>query len=163
MGTIKYFNHRWARFQEIRQAGFTLLEVLLVVAILSILAGIVIVAINPGKQLANSRNSQRSSDVKTIIDAVYDYNIDNSGIMPSTITTTPTDVCNTTGANCTGLIDLGVLTASTKYLVGIPKDPQCATVCTTYSSGYQISKDTNNRITVSASHAEQSVTISTTR
>jgi prepilin-type N-terminal cleavage/methylation domain-containing protein len=143
--------------------GFTLLEVLLVVAILALLAGIIIVAINPGRQLANSRNSQRSSDVKTLLNAVYAYNIDNGGIMPATVTTTATEVCNTTGANCTGLIDLGVLTASAKYIVGIPKDPQCASLCSTYGTGYRIVKDANNHITVSSVYAELSATISLSR
>ncbi len=153
----------WAPSKDIRQAGFTLLEILLVVAVIAILAGIVIVALNPGRQLANSRNAQRQTDVKTILNAVYAYNIDNSGSMPTTITTTATDICNTTGASCTGLIDLGVLTANAKYLVGIPKDPQCATLCSTFGTGYKISKDANNRITVSSTYAEQGLTISISR
>jgi type IV pilus assembly protein PilA len=155
-------NVTWAPVTKQRKLGFTLLEVLLVVAILALLAGIVIVAINPGKQLANSRNSQRQSDVKSLLDAVYGYTIDNTS-MPATITTTATQVCNTTGANCTGLIDLGVLTTNSKYLAALPKDPQCATLCGTYGTGYRVSKDANNRITVNSIHAEQGVTISMTR
>ncbi len=67
------------------QNAFTLLEVLLVVAALGILAGIVIVALNPGKQLADTHNAKRQSDVKTIVNAVYQYSIDNLGNFPGSI------------------------------------------------------------------------------
>ena len=140
-------------------SGFTLIEVLLVVAIIAILAGIVILAINPNKQLGDTRNSQRQADVNTILNAVYQYSIDNQGNVPDTITTTPTDIC-VSGATCTNMVDLSVLTTNGKYLVAIPKDPKTGTASDT---GYQISQDANSRITVSAPGAEQSKTISATR
>lgn len=143
--------------------GFTLLEVLLVVAIIAILAGIVIIAINPGKNLGDTRNSQRSADVTTILNGVYQYSLDNNGSLPTGITTTATEICATGAASCTGLVDLGVVTTNGKYLVSMPKDPQCSTTCATNGTGYKISKDTNGRITVVAPAAEQSKTISVTR
>ncbi|MBP7114193.1 MAG: prepilin-type N-terminal cleavage/methylation domain-containing protein [Candidatus Peribacteraceae bacterium] len=138
--------------------GFTLIELLLVIGIIAILAAIVIVAINPTKQLGDARNAQRRADVNTILNAVYQYSIDNNGNLPSTITTTVTNICRSgVDVNCTGLINLNVLTGS--YVVGIPADPQSTSATDT---NYSIVK-AGNRITVAAPGQEQGAVISVTR
>jgi prepilin-type N-terminal cleavage/methylation domain-containing protein len=144
----------------VKKQGFTLLEILLVVAAIAILAAVVIVAINPGKQLADARNAQRHSNVNTILNAVYQYAIDNNGNLPATITTTATDICKT-GGTCTGLVDLSVLTTDEKYLTSIPFDPKDSTA---NSTAYEISKSANGRVTVAAPSTENGIaTISVTR
>jgi len=139
--------------------GFTLIEILLVVGIIAILAAIVIIAVNPTKQLADARNAQRRVDVNTILNAVYQYTVDNNGVIPATITASASAICKT-GGSCAGLIDLTVLTTSEKYLTSIPFDPSSATV---NSTNYNINKSVNGRITVAAPGAENAVTISITR
>ena len=138
------------------QKGFTLIEMLLVVATIAILAGIVILAINPARQVANVRNAQRSYGARQILDAVYQY-IAEKGLVPSAITTTATEICKTSAGSCTAFIDLSILTDSGTYLVAIPRDPL---ITTGNGTGYTIQKDSNNRITVVATNAEVGVTIS---
>ena len=140
--------------------GFTLLEILLVVAALGILAAIVIIAINPGKQLADTKNAQRRTDVNTILNAVYQYAVDNNGVLPASITTAETEICKTGASECTALIDLSVLTTNEKYLTALPLDPTCASA---NGNCYKIVKTANNRVTVSAPNAENNATIKVTR
>ena len=155
-----------------KQKGFTLLEVLLVVAIIAILAGIVILAINPNKQLGDSRNAQRSADVNTILNALHQYMLDNSGSLPGNgtgvaIPTSPTpaiEICKAPGGTCTNLADIGtgLVSGTVKYLTAIPIDPKNPGA--NLGNGYKIQKDASGRITVDASlYAENSKTISVTR
>lgn len=139
--------------------GFTLIEILLVVAIIALLAGIVIIAINPTRQLAQSKNSERAADVTTILNAVYQYSVDNNGTLPAGISASQTEICKT-GGTCTGLVDLSVLTNNETYLTAIPVDP---TGESTNGAGYEIVRTANNRVTVSAPDAENGETISVTR
>lgn len=147
-----------------QQKGFTLLEILLVVATIAILAGIVIIAINPGKQLGDTRNAQRAVDANTILNAVYQYALDNNGSIPSTITASATGICIDDAAGCsTGSLIVLSDVLVPDYIVGIPNDPS-TTGATGTSVGYTIMQDaTSGRITVAVPNAENNVTISITR
>ena len=159
--------------REYLNQGFTLLEMLLVVAIIAILAGIVVAAINPGKQLATVRNTERAFNLNEIHKAMQQYFIDNYHY-PAATPTTLTEICNTgsnstsTGIDCTGLIDLSPLVPT--YITAIPTDPQGSTlplasnfIPTAYAStngtGYQIMKDSNSKIVLIAPQAELSAFI----
>ena len=143
---------------SVKRSGFTLIELLLVIGIIAILASIVIVAINPTKQLADARDAQRRSDVNTILNAVYQYAIDNNGNLPTGITTSVGEICQT-GGDCTGLIDLSVLTTNGTYLVSMPVDPSQTGANET---DYTIVQNSDGRVSVAAESAENT-TISVTR
>jgi len=146
---------------KFRTHAFTLIELLLVIVILAILAGIVIVAINPARQVAQANNAQRESDVRALLDAVHEYTIDQRGVFPSTITATATVIGS--GAGQVNLCSLLVPT----FLVEMPFDPNATgasyTDCTNYNTQYTISIDANNRVTLAAPQAELSETISISR
>ncbi len=165
-----------------KNQGFTLLEILLVVGIISILAGIVILAINPTKQLGDTRNAQRRSDVLTILNAVYQYSIDNNGSLPADIDVSDKDTACVDGHDATEIIrpdedgtqigdsgtidlytDLVESAASTTYLVNIPGDPSLD--ATADDTGYHIFKtsSTGGRVTVCAPLAENQADIYVTR
>jgi len=108
--------------------GFTLLELMLVLGIIAILTAIVLVAINPTKQLNDAKGVSRNAAIREIENALSQYIIDGNTLsnMPAAINLA-VDICQTavTGTDCTDApvngYDLSVL--SPDYLVAIPVDP----------------------------------------
>ncbi len=159
--------------------GFTLIELLLVIGIIAILAAVVIVAINPTKQLADARNAQRRSDVNTVLNAVYQYAIDHNGNIPAGIPTgsaSPYEICKTlAGKKCVttatvsglpwGRVNLDTLTGS--YVTQVPQDPKTpdssASAHAQSGSYYFIYQTSGGRVTVTASGAELDASITVTR
>lgn len=141
------------------QKGFTLVELLVVILIISILSVTVFVALNPVKRFADARDSRRWTDIDSILTAVHEYIVDNGGTAPAGITTSELQLgtaatgCNTT--NCTtpptGAACVDLSTALAPYLKKIPTDPKVGTAATT---GYKIVKDANGIVTVSACASE---------
>lgn len=139
--------------------GFTLIEVLLVIVIIAILAGIVLIAVNPARQVAQANNAQRRSDVSAILSAVHQFGLDNRGSLPADLTDTPGEISSAAIDICADLVPT--------YIAALPFDPSDAdgefTDCTDYNTGYLGSVDANGRITVSAPSAENAEVISVTR
>lgn len=145
--------------------GFTLIEVLLVIAILAILAAVVIVAINPAKQFGEAQNAQRRSDVRSILDAVHQYSIDNYGTLPSESIPTGTTCVDDGAAICQSAVscdgvNLDELLIDEKYLTDIPGDPATADDQIT---AYKIFQNTNGRVGVCAPSAYGEADISVIR
>lgn len=136
--------------------GFTLIEVLLVIAILAILAAIVIIAINPAKQLGEAQDAQRRNDVRAVLDAVHQYSIDNSGTYPEGIVygsdciNEAADICQM-GAGCVDGVSLDVLAEEGRYLTELPNDPSGASDTIT---GYKIMINPGDRVEVCAPNTQ---------
>ena len=141
-----------------KNQGFTLIEILIVIGIIAILAAVVLVAINPARQFAQANDSQRTSNTSAILNAIGQYIADNRGALPGDITSmTAGDV----GTIANDDIDICVDLVPT-YLPALPTDPKSdhegismeVGDCGDYDTGYEISKDDNGRITVSAPETE---------
>jgi prepilin-type N-terminal cleavage/methylation domain-containing protein len=63
--------------------GFTLVELLIVIAILGTLAVVVLIALNPVQQLARTRDSGRTSTVTQLGHAMEAYGTTRNGVFPA--------------------------------------------------------------------------------
>ena len=98
--------------------GFTLLEILLVIAAIGILAAIVLVAINPNRQINQARQAAINSDKNTIEKALQQRLID-TGQYPAGLDGTQRRICsNTITTDC---VDLSGLIPD--YVAAIPSSP----------------------------------------
>lgn len=143
--------------KEKRLKGFTLIEILVVIALIAILATITIIAINPTKHFRDARNSQRSSDVNQILNAVTQYTSEE-GQQLSDLGTIPA-CAGTPAAIGTGGVNLGSNLVS-DYLAAIPTDPSDGDAADT---GYTICTTASDRIKVAAPSAEGGKTIEVER
>jgi prepilin-type N-terminal cleavage/methylation domain-containing protein len=155
------------------QKGFTLIELLIVIVIIAALAVTVFVALNPVQRLKDSRDARRTSDVETILTAIHEYIVDNKGALPTGLTTgmsetqlgTAASACTISTGGCvasaSACVDL--TTPLSKYLKSVPTDPTGGSTYTAAKTGYSVTVDSNNIVTVKACGTEGSTNISQSR
>ena len=128
------------------ETGFTLVEILVVMAILAVLAIAIFAYLNPVARFQDSRNSTRQADVDSILKAAQLYAADNNGKYPTGLITLDTGDFTTVGGqtvpNCKPFNSSSTVTCTTwsstsgtpgalllqsasgkSYLQNIPTDP----------------------------------------
>lgn len=142
---------------QIRQ-GFTLVELLIVIAVIAILASVAFVAIDPATRINEAQNSERWSAVNAIMDAFLEYTVDNDGSYVTGVAADGTvhmvasapAVCGTCSVDqCTDFDEL----ATGGYIASLPTDPDGWAEGT----GYSLSVAANGIVTVTSCGAEDEI------
>ncbi len=112
----------------LQKKGFTLIEILIVIAIISIIAAIVMVAINPSRRFEQTLDATKKVHINTIKDAIRYYQLDNKGHYPECIPSYD---------------EIVSISECEKYLVPnfISKIPENPTVGENYVIGYEDEKE----------------------
>lgn len=161
------------------QKGFTLVELLVVLAIIAILVAVIFVALNPAERFAQARDAVRQNDVGEILSAIKLYQVDNGGdhlasidaltagsvyiAVTGTSMTAGCDdnnaFCDTDLTNDTACVNIAGLVTD-GYLPGMPVSPagevtwDDGNAAGEEGSGYTISVDANGIVTVRACESE---------
>lgn len=135
--------------QKRSREGFTLIEILVVIGIIAVLATIVVVAINPAKQFAQARNTERISNINAILSAIGQRMADNKGIFEGSFSIGSDDfICpeiTTNKKDIDGFLEAsgdGCLVPT--YISAIPSEPKEG------GSSYTIQKLASGRIEICA-------------
>jgi prepilin-type N-terminal cleavage/methylation domain-containing protein len=94
--------------------SFTLVELLIVIAILAVLAAAVVIVLNPAELLAQARDGERSQDIKTLGDALAILVVDNSSVSLGTYKTVYISIPDTS-STCANISDLPSLPSGWTY------------------------------------------------
>jgi prepilin-type N-terminal cleavage/methylation domain-containing protein len=160
------------RQTEKKRNGITILELLIVIALLGIIASVAFAALNPVLRFQESRDSTRWSDLSRLLSAIILYRADNSGRnLPAIASLTtgtvymigtmssgcddPNAFCDTDVGGDTACVDLTPL-VNQGYIGEIPISPNGLDSWTSEKTGYTLMTSTTGAIIVRACESETS-------
>lgn len=143
------------------KAGFTLMELVLVIGAITALSGAVMAASTPGKPISQARNSQRLLNATSLINGIWQNIVDHRGVFTCAAGVVP--------ATSTRIASNGynlALCLIPKYFQTLPYDPSLKEAhynsVTNYDTGYEIVRE-GGKVTISAPGAELEEKISASR
>ncbi len=166
--------------KNLMRRGFTLIELLIVIAIISIIAAVVFVALDPLARFQDSRDAKRWADISGILSAVKIDQVDNGGsymtnvanMIPNEVymvtdgvatdCTTAASTCDvpvTVADHCVNLAEL----VTQGYLGTVPLSPKGVYAWDKNKTGYTIEKSSTGILTVRACEAERATEIKASR
>ncbi len=145
--------------------GLTLIEIVIVIALLAVLTTVYLLVANPGGQLAAARNNRRSVDLQNIMLAIRQNIADQgNGQFGCSSGSVPTSTKNMGAAS--GSYNIAPCIVPT-YIAVMPFDPSASSSYynspSDYNAGYSISMNASGSITLSAPNAELNKAITLTR
>lgn len=152
--------------KEDKKKNFNFLEIMVVISAIGVVVVLALLAINPGKEGAETRNNQRQADISYILSEVSTYVRENRRI-PDVIPVTTeailfgNEICKIGPYDCEDFVNLSILNdPNSEKVVQMPTDPIYISV---NGTGYYIHQDGEGAITVSAPYAERNKEISFTK
>ncbi|MBP9758471.1 prepilin-type N-terminal cleavage/methylation domain-containing protein [Candidatus Dojkabacteria bacterium] len=137
--------------------AFTLLELLLVIAIISVLAGIIMFALKPADRLREANQTKYLSNANDLEKAMNSYIVDNGGNLPTAFNSLSYgyyDICRQgQSGNCVSLDEL--VTSGKMSSIPVDSDNQTAT-----TTGFKLRYDPSRKEAMVYSHAEYTSRIS---
>ncbi len=134
--------------KTLKEKGYTLVEIIIVIAIMTIFILIILILMNPGERMAEARDSMRMSHTNYLNLALNAYYIDSNGSWGELeIKEELTEICNTskegTTANVCDLYEdlIDITAVIEEGSSTFPVDPQGGDHESGWGSGYYISKN----------------------
>lgn len=152
------------------RAAFTLIELLIVIALMAILMAAYVILANPAGQLAAARNTTRHNQLQVIRNAISQNFADQangqfscvSGPIPSSTAL----MASQPGPGNYDIAPCIILSSGGYGIFALPFDPSASSSyynsLTDYNSGYTIVQNASGTITIAAPYAELGKTVSVT-